>query len=102
MADYVYYTWVTGHPRRIEPRKPKDSSFIVECAYCEGKGMNEDYVYGTNRCAARCNGGWLKLPGKPEDYRRCGPCEGTGEIKDYIYGDHVCKTCRGSGLVKVG
>jgi hypothetical protein len=101
MVNYAYYTWVRGHPRRIAPRKLKVSSFIVECACCEGKGVVEDYVYGTNSCPAHCKSGWWNLPGRPEDYRSCGPCNGTGKRKHDIYGDHVCNDCRGSSLIKV-
>lgn len=97
--EIAYYTFVRGHVRRIQARKPR--SFAVECAYSRGSGRDPGSVLVSRDCPACSGTGWITLTGSPSDYERCGNCQGSGKDPDDIVSMKPCHVCRGSGLVKV-
>jgi hypothetical protein len=101
-GDVIRYTFVQGYIRRVQARKPKEKSFTIECAFCNGRGIITDGIFPSQDCPVHgCKAGWLTFHSIPEDYKPCGTCKGTGKEGDDIWGWKPCHFCQGSGLVKV-
>ncbi len=102
-TNIIFINFPPDYRRRIQAPKPKDSSFTVECAASNGKGMIPDPngIFPPQDCSACRGTGWITLNGLPGGYRRCGRCSGKGILDNAISGWKICDICKGSGLVKV-
>jgi hypothetical protein len=88
---------------KAAPPAPPAKSFTIECAYCNGTGIDPGDAAGQMDCRACGGSGSKTLEGSRDDYETCRRCKGTGRdrVPSLIMLSDPCKKCDGSGLSKI-